>query len=235
MSTNATLTIAAVDAAVIAALAGWNFRSKPAPAPGAPGVDVMLTISIWIVLLECTARGLRHFSWSAFVTRKLCHAGCGLGIMLLDPAVLADRLFVWGVAASSILMTWGMSPIPAFRFSRPRDVGVTAYLGLVSCWFYLRLSPPILAPVFFADPAGAIVGKGAARLLGERNPRWYQQKTLAGSLAVLALIYLTISYPCTTLQRGAISLAAALAEAFGGDYDNLALAAVVLIGWHCVG
>ena len=92
--------------------------------------------------------------------------------MLLDPSIWLDRVFVWCVAASSIAMTWGLSPIPAFRFSRPNDIGVTAYLSLVSVWFYLGLPPPVLAPVFFADPAGAIVGKSAASLLGPKwNPR----------------------------------------------------------------
>ena len=154
---------------------------------------------------------------------------------MLDPAVWYDRWFVWNVATSSILMTWGLSPIPAFRFSRPNDVGVTAYLSLVSVWFYLGLPPPVLAPVFFADPAGAIVGKSAANLLGPSwNPRWYQNKTVAGSVAVLALTYLTISFPCTLWQRALIALASALAEAVGGEYDNLALAGVVLLGWMCV-
>ena len=48
------------------------------------------------------------------------------------------------------------------------------------------LPPPILAPLFFADPAGAVVGKWATRNL-PCNPRVYQQKTLCGSLAVLLL------------------------------------------------
>ena len=152
--------------------------------------------------------------------------------MLLDSREQPARLFVYAVAASSILMTWGYSPVPAFRFSRPRDVGVTAYLVLVSAWFWLLLPAPILAPVFFADPAGAIVGKACSHFLGAANPRWFQNKTVAGSAAVLLFTFASISYQCSTAERVMISVAAALAEAVGGEYDNLCLAAVVLVAWE---
>lgn len=186
----------------------------------------MLGIVVWIIGLELSRAAL-----SDFAARKLCHAGCGLGMMLLDPALLRARIFVWCVAAGSIAMTWDASPLPPFRFSRPRDVGVTAYLALVSAWFALQLSPTILAPVFFADPAGAVVGKACSRRLGRLNPAWYEQKTVCGSLAVFILTLLSLSYSCSAVQRVTIAVAAAVAEAVGGAYDNLALAAVVLLGW----
>ena len=63
---------------------------------------------------------------SDFAARKLCHAGCGFLMMLLDPADAHSRWFVWSVAAGSIAMTWSLTPLPAFRFARARDVGVTA-------------------------------------------------------------------------------------------------------------
>jgi len=189
---------------------------------------IMIAIAVWIIALELATPKL-----SDFAARKLCHAGCGAGMMLLDPTQLAARVFVWCVAASSIAMTWGLSPLPPFRFSRPRDIGVTAYLTLVSGWFALQLPPTILAPVFFADPAGAVFGKFCSRRLGRWNPAWFQQKTVCGSLAVfgLTLASVGVGYPCSTARRLAVSAAAALAEAVGGDFDNLALAAVVLLGW----
>lgn len=113
----------------------------------------MATIGLWVLFLAYASQGLL----SDFHARKLCHAGCGLGMMLLDSTRLDARLFVWSVAASSIAMTWNLSPLPPFRFARPRDVGITVYLILVSCWFYAKLPPTILAPLFFADPAGAVV------------------------------------------------------------------------------
>ncbi|KAL1519045.1 hypothetical protein AB1Y20_003313 [Prymnesium parvum] len=220
--------LAAFSAFAAAAAAVWVRGAPRSPE------DIMLAIVCWIVFLELSARSRPHCDATAFATRKLCHAGCGLGIMQLDPHQLAQRVFVWAIAASSILMTWGLSPVPRFRFARPDDVGVTAYLCLVSAWFYLRLPPAILAPVFFADPAGAVFGKAATALLGAANARWYSNKSVVGSAAVLAFTYITIGFPCSLLQRGAISTAAMVAEAVGGEYDNLALAAVVLLGWLCV-
>ena len=111
-----------------------------------PSHTVMALITALIVFLEWGSTRLL----SNFAARKLCHAGCGAGIMLLDSASLECRLCVWAVAGSSIAMTWGVSPLPSFRFSSPRDVGVTVYLCLVSAWFFLQLPAPILAPLFFA-------------------------------------------------------------------------------------
>ena len=134
----------------------------------------------------------------------------------------------------------------------------------MSCWFYLQLDPRLLAPVFFADPAGAVVGKTLTRYLPALNPTWYQKKTVrfratratnatvcvrseraptsamtrprraqvCGSAAVFALTYLTTFYPCGVAHRAGVASLAALAEAVGGDYDNLALAAVVVLGWR---
>mmetsp|Transcript_30359 Transcript_30359/g.66581 ORF Transcript_30359/g.66581 Transcript_30359/m.66581 type:complete len:240 (-) Transcript_30359:54-773(-) len=200
-----------------------------ADAPHALLWDVcMLVLMVsWILALE---HGLRQ-RVSPFVARKLCHAGCGLGIMLMDSSQLRARLFIWAVAASSIAITWNLAPIPAFRFARPRDVGVTTYLLLVSVWFYMQLPAQILAPVFFADPAGAIVGKFASTYIPRYNPRWYQQKTLLGSTAVFLLTFATIAYECTLRKRVLVAVAAMLAEAVGGELDNLALACVVVFSW----
>ena len=135
------------------------------------------------------------------------------------------------MAVSSIAMTWDLSPLPPFRFSRPRDVGVTLYLLLVASWFAMQLPIQVLAPVFFADPAGAVVGKYFSRNHPKLNPAWYQKKSVLGSLAVFLFTFATISYPVTLGARLCLAGLALLAEALGGDYDNLALAAVVLGGW----
>lgn len=192
-----------------------------------PTHQTMAAIVVWIVVLEKIA------PISDFAARKLCHAGCGLGIMLLDSSRLDAQIFVWSVALGSILMTWNMSPLPPFRFSRPADVGITVYLILVSVWFALSLPPSVLAPLFFADPAGAVVGKACTSYLGPQyNPAWYQKKTIAGSFAVFAFTYASITFPCSFFMRRAIAAAATVVEAVGGDYDNLAIGAVVLIGWQ---
>jgi hypothetical protein len=187
---------------------------------------LMIFIIVYIGFLEYI------LPLSDFAARKCCHAGCGLGMMQLDPFSFNARVFVWIVAVSSIAMTWELSPLPPFRVSRPKDVGITAYLSLVSVWFYFNLSPVILAPVFIADPSGAIVGKFCSRNFPKYNLAWYQNKTIAGSAAVFFFTFVSITFPCTDVEKFAIALVATVAEALGGDYDNLALAAVVLAGWQ---
>jgi hypothetical protein len=153
--------------------------------------------------------------------------------MLLDPAVELNCYFVWAVSVTSIAMTWQLLPfLPAFRFSRNNDVGITIYLSLVSIWFLLGLPPSLLAPLFFADPAAAIVGKTLTwSPLAFLNPSWYGSKTVVGTLTVFAVTYYTISYDCSEHVRLAIAALAAVGEAIGGDYDNAVIGAVVIGGW----
>jgi hypothetical protein len=209
---------------------------------------VMLAICVWIVLLE------KVLPISNFAARKLCHAGCGLGMLLLDSNTLEARVFVFMLASSSILMVWDLAPLPRFRFAQPGDVGVTVYLLLVAAWFFAKQPPLLLAPLFFADPAGelsggtwfympglwvsmpekrhvgAVVGKWASRTFPHSNKKWYGDKTVAGSAAVLSVTALSIAFPCTFFERLVIAAAAAAAEAVGGAYDNLAIAAAVAAG-----
>lgn len=191
-----------------------------------PVYVLMAGIGAWIVFLELATASLSNFA-----SRKLCHAGCGLGMLAFDYRDTRAKLFVWAVAVSSTLMTWGLSPLPPFRFAQMRDVGVTIYLSVVAAWFFFELPTPVLAPVFFADPAGAVVGKFCSRRAPAWNPQWYREKTVAGSLAVAAFTFATLGYPCTLPVRCAVATLAMLAEAVGDKYDNLALATVVLAGW----
>ena len=59
----------------------------------------------------------------------------------------------------------------------------------------------MLAPVFFADPAGAVVGKYCSHTCPEYNKKWHDKKTIAGSAAVLGFTYATIAFPCTWCAR----------------------------------
>lgn len=190
---------------------------------------VMISILVWIIIHE------KVLPLSKFTSRKLVHAGCGAGMMLLDSREFQCRLFVWGVSVGSLAMTWGLSPLPSFRFGTDRDWGITLYLLLVSAWYWAELPSVILAPLFFADPAGAVVGTWVTDKFPGRNRVWGHDKTVAGTVAVLVVTMLSITYPCTFLQRMAVGLAAAVAEgSVSGDLDNITLGLVVLCGWKSV-
>lgn len=80
------------------------------------------------------------------------------------------------------------------------------------------------------------VGKAATRYVGpDLNPTWYKKKTVLGTLAVFLFTYATITFEASGWARRAIAASAAVVEALGGEYDNLAIAAVVLIGWQVCG
>jgi dolichol kinase len=188
-------------------------------------VSLMLFEAIFIPWLMLDKKRL-----SAFAARKLCHAGSGLIMMMLNCNVLLCRLFIYAVAVVSLTMNWELFPklLPNFWFGAPRDKGITLYLLLVASWVYAELSLRILAPVFLADPAGAIVGKFMSQQFPKHNKKWIWEKTIAGSFAVFFVTFLSLHAPSQFLARCFVSMLAALGEAVGGPYDNLVIALVVV-------
>eukprot|EP00397_Hematodinium_sp_SG-2012_P038792 GEMP01042255.1.p1 GENE.GEMP01042255.1~~GEMP01042255.1.p1 ORF type:complete len:216 (-),score=15.75 GEMP01042255.1:1188-1835(-) len=195
------------------------------------------SVGIWtLIAIETLLVCFLTFSHAVptFLARKLCHAGTGLLLMRMGTENLIVRCYVYMVVCASLAMTWELG-LPAFRFGKPRDKGISIYLLLVCFWFYNQLPVSLLAPVFFADPLGAIVGKFVAKYEPHVNVIWYREKTVLGSMAVL-----TTTFACLGIGPGAdqlgvpekliLSVMACAAEAVGGEYDNLALALVVLPG-----
>jgi len=179
---------------------------------------------------------------SQFAARKICHACSGLLFMTLDSRQEAARGAIWLIAMGSILMTWNLTDIigiKPFRFGAIKDIGITVYLIIVMLWFYWELPPTALSPMFFADPAGAVVGKWLSRKFPQKNSAWCGKKTVGGSAAVFfvsAGTLLALYPPMSLAFLVALSAAATLAEAIGGSYDNLCLAAAVIGGyWVCAG
>ncbi len=86
--------------------------------------------------------------------------------------------------------------------------------------------------MFFADPAGAVVGKALTRYFPRYNKRLLNtNKTIGGSMAVFFATYMSILFQCSFERRLLISLFAALGEALTGEYDNLVLVGIVLLGY----
>eukprot|EP00658_Telonema_sp_P-2_P070622 TRINITY_DN60067_c0_g1_i1.p1 TRINITY_DN60067_c0_g1~~TRINITY_DN60067_c0_g1_i1.p1 ORF type:complete len:494 (-),score=88.78 TRINITY_DN60067_c0_g1_i1:46-1527(-) len=117
------------------------------------------------------------------------------------------------------------------RFARVRgDPGISAYVSLLLAMLALEIPFSAAAPMFFADPIGAIAGKAGSRFLGAAgNPRWYGQKTVLGSMAVGLVTLVTLSPALGPWPRIGIAIVAVLAEAVGGQYDNLVLGTVVVL------
>ena len=104
----------------------------------------------------------------------------------LDPEDPRARAFVYLVVLFSLMMVWDFAPFK-FRYADRRDVGITVYLLIVAVFFYTQTPLAIIQPVFFADPAGAVVGKWLTLNGYKWNRKWVGQKTIGGSAAVLGV------------------------------------------------
>lgn len=156
-------------------------------------------------------------------------------MLLLDPTDPIARYYVYAVVATSLAMTWKVWPsfLPTFRFGEDYDVGITAYLTIVASWFYSQRPVRTLAPLFFADPAGAVVGKFMTKRGLNRN--WYENKSVMGTLAVFAFALLSLDVS-DIRRRVLLAFLCAMAEALGGKtWDNVAIAAVVIGGGWTLG
>lgn len=190
------------------------------------------------IALECALLAFLEKSGrciSDFYARKICHACTGLMLLQLDSRTPQDRTLVYLMGVGSLAVTWELLPrVRPFRFGRARDVGMTVFSVVAILWFWCELPIQVLAPMFFADPAGAIVGKWLTGMKhrGWPNPVWWRSgestKTVGGSAAVLLVTALTMSAPATAPQRLAVGLLAAWAEALGGAFDNLLLVLCVV-------
>ena len=168
---------------------------------------------------------------SNFAARKACHAGSGFLMLHLRSDELEARLFVYLVVVTSLGMTWKLFPswVPSFRFGDDYDAGITIYLLIVAAWFFLEQPTMALAPLFFADPAGAVFGKWASKQ--GVNREWYENKTVVGTAAVFLFAFLSLDIP-SVLPRLGVALLCAVGEALGGKtFDNAVIAVPALASW----
>eukprot|EP00929_Paragymnodinium_shiwhaense_P001384 TRINITY_DN101613_c0_g1_i1.p1 TRINITY_DN101613_c0_g1~~TRINITY_DN101613_c0_g1_i1.p1 ORF type:complete len:201 (-),score=35.49 TRINITY_DN101613_c0_g1_i1:171-773(-) len=195
-----------------------------------------MEVNVWFVIVIQTAYlvflqyGEKALP-SLFAARKLCHAGSGALMLTLDPTDPIARYYIYLVVVTSLSLTWRLVPkwVPEFRFGSLYDAGITIYLMIVATWFYLQKPVLALAPLFFADPAGAVVGKFCSKR--GYNMAWYDNKTVMGTLAVFVVAFLSLSIP-TVGVRLLVALLCALAEAFGGKtFDNAVIAVPALGSW----
>jgi len=177
-----------------------------------------------IVLLFCEFGPISHF-----LARKICHAFSGVMMLHLDMDDWMARYFVYSVVVSTLVMVWQLGVNFNFRFSSTRDVGVSVYLCIVTCFFYTQTPLEIINPVFLSDPLGAIVGKSLNQL-NMYNPRWFKEKTVGGSIAVFCATLLTLSYG-SWHYRLLLSLIVTIVEGITLQFDNLFITITVVVGY----
>jgi len=89
--------------------------------------------------------------------------------------------------------------------------------------------------VFFSDPLGALAGRFLTDLEWFHNPTWAgEKKTLGGSCAVFLSTVATLSYG-SWWQKLGLSGLVTLAEALTREFDNLCIAAIVIMGYWLTG
>ena len=191
-----------------------------------------LSTEYWIIFELLLLTICEFAPISPFLARKLCHIGSGLMMLQLDASDALARWFVYTVALSSLLMVWEIGVPYQFRYSKPRDIGISIYLVIVVIFFYTQMPLNIIQPVFYADPLGAIIGKGLTNLK-LYNPTWIGKKTVGGTAAVFVASYLTLTYG-TYIQKLVIAFLAAIAEGISLEYDNLMITAVVLSAYKFI-
>ena len=192
-------------------------------------LNMDVSTSHWI-LFELILLAICEFApIPTFIARKLCHIGSGIMMLQLDQDDKLARWFVYCVAISSLMMVWEVIPFQ-FRYSKEKDVGISIYLVIVTIFFYAQLPLNIIQPVFYADPLGAIVGKGLTKLK-IYNPAWIGQKTIGGTAAVFIATILSLNFG-TLPQKILLGALAAVVEGISLEYDNLMITAVILSGYH---
>jgi len=165
-----------------------------------------------------------------YLARKALHVGTGLLCIAAQAQGFESLILGVGCAAlvgilSRVVRIYPMKPC-AIRSDAPSvDIGMLNFCVCTIACVALKVSLVHVSPVYFADPMGAIVG------LNVRSPRipGGGQKTIVGSLAVMmaaaaSLIIFSQAPHLSSLMWGFLI---ALSEAFTGEWDNAAIAAVL--------
>ena len=152
-------------------------------------------------------------------SRKVLHMGTGTLFMLADMTDVWVRLSVYGMA---LVVMAAVGSRSTFHFAEVGDIGIVSYLFFCAITAFLRIPFWQMAPLFYADPSGAIVGRSV------RTPKLVGEKSVGGTLAVGVVAALTMFHtPWTTrLLHGT---AIATIELFAGKWDNPAISTYLLL------
>jgi len=160
-----------------------------------------------------------------WISRKIVHIGIGT---LLINADTTDPLVVNSIYTSCFLLGGYITNKGIKRISDDRtvdgfikDIGIFGYI--LSCFTCLLLSVPYkeIAPLFYSDPAGAIIGRTI------ESPKIWQNKTLVGTTSVFTTTLITSTGDLE--EKLLVSLIVTSIELFGGKIDNPLIATFLII------
>lgn len=154
-------------------------------------------------------------------SRKALHMGMGTLLILCD---MNDWLIRASVYAASAIVCGSAQFMRPLHFAEVRDPGITSYLCFVSMCVACGIPLSSIAPLFYADPSGAIVGRNVD------SPKLVGSKSAAGTLAVATVAALTL-FGVPWPLRAFHGIVLALIELFGGKWDNPLMGTYLVLIW----
>ena len=155
-----------------------------------------------------------------WISRKIVHIGSGT---LLLNADISDPNVINAIYASSLIVgtTTTFNGIKHISKGRTtdgiiKDIGIFSYVLACSMCILLEVPYSEMTPLFYADPAGAIFGRTID------SPKLYENKTLAGTSAVLSTAIMTSSGDLDVKILSGVMIM--FIELFGGKIDNALIA-----------
>jgi len=172
-------------------------------------------------LLLLTATNAPIKPW---ISRKMVHIGIGtllLNADITDPYVV-NTIYSSCFLGTAYITNQGLKQISDGRKNDGfiKDIGVFGYI--VACFTCLLLTVPYdeIAPLFYADPAGAIVGRTT------NTTKIWENKTIAGTNAVFCTSLLTTHGEIP--EKIFVATIITMIELFGGKIDNSLIAAFLI-------
>ena len=151
-------------------------------------------------------------------SRKVLHMGTGTLLMLSDASDPYFRCCVYAVTGVVLV---GVGSTRTFHFAAVRDVGIMSYLTFCSVVTLVGVPFWRIAPLFYADPCGAIVGRTV------NTPKLVGDKSVGGTLSVAAVAALTL-FDAPFWWRLVHGAAIAAIELLAGKWDNPAIGCYLL-------
>tara|TARA_B100001173_G_C15936605_1_gene525213 strand:+ start:496 stop:1074 length:579 start_codon:yes stop_codon:yes gene_type:complete len=165
-----------------------------------------------------------------WISRKLVHIGTGT---LLLNADISDPNVINAIYTSSLIVVTsttlnGIKHISKGRTSDGiiKDIGIFSYVLACSMCLLLEVPYSEMSPLFYADPAGAIFGRTID------SQKLYENKTLAGTSAVLSTAIITSSGGLDEKLLSGVMIM--FIELFGGKIDNALIASFLFLKYFLI-